>query len=169
MGEEIRSRAVTTKGTGFSDYQINIRALEAQDKAHQSLPYFFDSWEAQDTNIVNNTTETNQMPAASNDRYVTSVELKFTDSANFMQKQHEGVIVTARIENGTTITLWKQSFCSFEVQPVYDGTNYVLTIEIFPPISWKIPSDKKFYVDYNNNTGNTIDIIDITVKFMEPT
>lgn len=165
-GKKIDTKSVTSGGTGFSDYQLNIRALDAGDKAHQSLPYTFQTWEFQDTVIANNTTEDNSLTAdPDDDRYITSVELEFTDSIEFMNQLNQGIIIWCY--KGTDL-LFSRSHSAKEVRSVYDGSNYVLTVAIVPKLAWRIPAGTDFKVTYGNNTGNSIDQVDGTIQYMQP-
>ena len=166
-GSKITSESVEAQGTGFSDYQLNIRALDSGDKAHQSLPYTFETWEFQDLIIANETTEDNTLTGdPDDDRYITSIELEFTDSVEFMTQLNQGIIIWCY--KGTDL-LFSRSYSAKEKHSVYDGTNYVLTIDILPKLSWRIPAGTDFKITYGNYTGNSIDQVDGTIQYMQPT
>ena len=166
-GRQVDSEVVASKGTGFEDYQLNIRALDSGDKAHQSLPYTFEVWEFQDTVIASEDTEDNTLTASEDDdRYITSVELEFTDAVEFMNQSNQGIIIWCY--KGSDL-LFSKSYSAKEIQSVYDGSNYILTVGIIPKLSWRIPAGIDFLITYGNYTGHEIDQVDGTVQYMQPT
>ena len=133
------TKALTSKGTGYADYQINIRNLNSSDKAHTPLPYDDITLEdelliANDASDEINFTETDW--GEGKDFYCESVCIYIADATDtILQNNGEGFLVTVYNSGDSDVRVHDENFVyplAYAVRDSTAGIRYLAITASFP-------------------------------------
>ena len=153
-GSEVDSESVTTKGDGYSDYDLVVRSFIAADKPHLLLPY--------NTITVHKTISSNLANGSMINQYNISTLLigtyaiglvvRLVSTTNFMNKLEEGVNFQFYV-NDLRRYFVQQTPSSKFMQPIYTGSQWLLHIYYQPKIPLPLEDNPDFTIWNGSGTN----------------